>query len=295
MRLTKELIEKVSGVTGVDPDISCSSLGFTNSVVPDSLSFIDDPQFLNELNENRSIIAVFVSSDLKDKVHGKKLIVCDDPRYYFFVLLNHIGKSEYRKRESRISHSASIHPTAFVSEFNVEVGDGTIVGPNVSLLSDVRIGNNCIIQAGTVIGCEGFEYKRTSKGVLAVFHDGEVIIHNNVEIGANTCIDKGFSFRQTIIDDDVKIDNLVHIAHGVQIGKRSFIIATSMLAGSVTIKEDVWIGPNASIAPGLTIDNRGFVTLGSVATRNVSESEWVTGNFAIPHKKFLTNLKTSLK
>jgi UDP-3-O-[3-hydroxymyristoyl] glucosamine N-acyltransferase LpxD len=294
MKITSLLIKEITGLSDVDPQFECDALALSNSTIPNSLSFIDNKNFVRELNKNGNITSVFVSEDLKGLINGKICIICDDPRYYFFILLNEIGKRDYVKTPTVISPTAVIHPRAYVSENNVTIGDNTIIGPNVTILHDVTIGNNCVIQSGTVIGSEGYEYKRTSKGVLAVFHDGKVQIGNNVEVGANACIDKGFSFRQTIVDDDVKIDNLVHVAHGVQIGKRSFIIAACMLGGSVTIMEDVWIGPNATVAPGLTVDKKGFVTLGSVATRNVAEGEWVTGNFAIPHKKFLSNLKASL-
>lgn len=294
MKLTKSFIQEVTGLTLDGPEFECDTLALSNSKIPRTLSFLDDEKFSNELNLNSNIAGVFITQPLVEKVDNKHLIICDDPRYYFFTLLNEFGRRKYAKTPSIISPRAQIHPKAYVSEFNVMIGDNTVIGPHVTILADVEIGNNCIIQPGVVVGSEGFEYKRTSKGIVSVFHDGKVVIGNRVEIGANTCVDKGFSFRQTIIEDEVKIDNLVHIAHGVQIGKGAYIIASCMLGGSVTIKENVWIGPNASIAPGLTVEENGFVTLGSVATRNVSKNEWVTGNFAIPHQKFLRNLKKSL-
>ena len=188
-----------------------------------------------------------------------------------------------------------VHPTAFVSEYNVTIGKNVVIEPHANIMSDVVIGNNCVIRAGSVLGSEGYEYKRTSQGVLSVFHDGKVIIGNNVEIGANTCVDKGLMSFDTTIGDNTKVDNLVHIAHSVTIGKNCFIIACSMIAGSVKIEDDVWVGPNANIAPQVTIRKGGFVTLGSVVTKEVNEKEWVTGNFAIPHAKFLEIFKRNLK
>jgi UDP-3-O-[3-hydroxymyristoyl] glucosamine N-acyltransferase LpxD len=294
MKITTSVIEEITGLKGVSNDIQCDALALSNSQIGNSMSFIDTEKFVKEINENQNVSCVFVTPELKDKIEGKKVVVCDDPRFYFYTLLNEVGRRLYVKRPSAISSKAIIHPRAFVSEYNVVIGDHTTIGPNVTILADVTIGSHCVVQPGTVIGSEGYEYKRTSKGVLPVFHDGSVLIGNRVEIGANTCVDKGFSFRQTIIEDEVKIDNLVHVAHGVQIGKRSFVIASCVLAGSVTIKEDVWIGPNANVAPGLVIESKGFVTLGSVVTKNVDEGEWVTGNFAIPHRKFLRILKTAM-
>jgi UDP-3-O-[3-hydroxymyristoyl] glucosamine N-acyltransferase len=264
-------------------------LGLINSTRKGTLSFIDDNQFIQELNNNKSVSAVFVKKELIDKILRDDIeyIISDDPRYDFYDILNKSGEFFYEKKPSEISNSATIHETAYVSVFNVKIGDQTVIGPNVTILPDVEIGNDCVISPGVVIGSEGFEYKKTTKGILSVRHDGKVMILNSVHVGANTCIDKGFSYRDTIIGDNTKIDNLVHIAHGVQVGKNNFIIACSMIAGSVSIEDNVWVGPNSSLVPQLSISNNSFISIGSVVTKDVKEKEHVTGNFAIPHKKFL--------
>jgi UDP-3-O-[3-hydroxymyristoyl] glucosamine N-acyltransferase LpxD len=293
MDINKDVLKELSGLE-TDIEFCCNALGLSNTMQKNSLSFLDDIKYKEDINNNNHITAVLVKKDLSEVITSKQIILCDDPRYYFYTLMSEIGKRNYVKSETKVHLTARISESAFISSYNVSIGENTIVGPNVSILPDVCIGDNCIIQAGAIIGSEGFEYKRTSKGILSVFHDGQVIIGNNVEIGANTCIDKGFSYRNTIIDDDVKIDNLVYIAHGVQIGKGSFIIACSAIAGSVTIQENVWVGPNVSIAPGRTIHNAGFITLGSVVTKDVEPDQWVTGNFAIPHTQFLKILKKNI-
>jgi UDP-3-O-[3-hydroxymyristoyl] glucosamine N-acyltransferase len=165
------------------------------------------------------------------------------------------------------------------------------VGPNATILPDVVIGNNCYIKSGAVVGSEGFELKRTTQGILNVLHDGKVIIGNDVKVGANSAIHKGFSFRHTVIADDVKIDDLVYIAHAVHIGKGCFLIGNSMISGSTTLKENIWVGPGVTVSSGLIIESNAFLTIGSVVTRNVGKDEKVTGNFAIPHDKFLEDLK----
>lgn len=280
----------------VEPKILCQNIGLVNTILPNSLSFLDDIEFLDKLNANHNISAVFTTNALSEKLRkGIISIIVDDPRYYFYSFLNFFSTRNYNKTPSVISASASIHPKAFVSDYNVMIGEHVCIEPNATILPDVKIGDHVIVRAGTVIGSEGFEYKRTSKGILSVKHDGRVIIGNHVEIGSNTSIDKGFSFRDTIIGEHTKIDNLVHIAHSVHIGKECFIIANSMIGGSCTIQDRVWIGPSASIAPQIIIEDEGFVSLGSVVTKNVGKGEWVTGNFAIPHSKFLQNLKKNLQ
>ena len=272
-------------------------LGLINSKRDNTLSFIDDKQFIQELNDNKNIVAVYATKELIEQIQRSDIdyIFSDDPRYDFFNTLNKVGEMLYEKKPSKISSFASIHETASIAEFNVIIGDRTVIGQNATILSDVEIGNDCVISPGVVIGTEGFEYKKTTKGILPVRHDGKVMIHNSVHIGANTCIDKGFSFRHTIIGENTKIDNLVHIAHGVQTGKNNLIVACSMIAGSVSLKDNVWIGPNANVAPQLNISNNAFISLGSVVTKDVKENDHVTGNFAIHHKRFLKSFKRFIK
>jgi UDP-3-O-[3-hydroxymyristoyl] glucosamine N-acyltransferase len=178
-----------------------------------------------------------------------------------------------------------------IAETNVRIGQRSVIGPLVTILADVEIGEDCVVQPGTVIGSIGFEVKRTRHGVLSVVHDGIVRIGDRVEIGANTCIDKGFRNKPTIIEDDARIDNLVHVAHGVRIGRGAFIVAGSVLGGSVVVGAEAWLSINASIAPGVTVGEGAFVSMGSVATRDVPEGTQVTGNFAIPHQQFLRLFK----
>lgn len=268
-----------------------NQLGLSNVTTVNSLTFLDDEKFLNDINANINITGCIVTKDLSEKIKDKEIIISEDPRYDYFSIANKIAKDCYVKIPTKIDSSSSIHPNAYVAENNVIIGKNCIIGPNVTILPDVEIGDNCVIQSGTVIGSEGFEYKRTKKGVLPVFHDGKVIIKNNVHIGSNTCIDKGFLFRMTQIEDDVKIDNLIHIAHGVFIGKGSFIIAGTTLGGSTTIEDEVWVGINASTAPGITLKSKSFISMGAVVTRSVEPHQQVTGYFAIDHKKFLENFK----
>lgn len=294
MQITEVDINKILGYK-VDEKFTCDTLALSNSTISNTLSFIDDEKYLLEINSNKNITVVISNVEIASNVKNKLVIPTEDARFDFFTLMNEIGKSYYKKRESIINSSAIIHSTAFISDYNVIIGERTIIEPNVTILPDVEIGNDCTIRAGSVIGSEGFEYKRTSKGILPVFHDGKVIIGNKVNIGSLNAIAKGFSFRNTIINDETKTDNLVHIAHAVQIGKRCLLPASCMIAGSATISDDVWIGPNASISSGITIGKNAFITIGSVVVRSVGDTQKVTGNFAIPHDKFLANLKESLK
>lgn len=295
MYLPGKMISELAGVELNLPEGEYF-LGLSNSPNANTISFCDTQKFVIEIEKNENIRALFVTADVEKSIKSGRIfkIISEDPRYDFYNLLNKAGRSNYKFFDSEIDSTAIIHEKAYISPNNVKIGANTIIEPNVTILPDVEIGNNCIIRAGSVIGSEGFEQKRTKKGILAVEHYGKVIIGDEVHVGALNSVAKGMSFRNTIIGDYTRTDNLVHVAHGVQVGKRCFLPASCMIAGSVTVQDDVWIGPNSSISSGITLKNNAFVTIGAVVTRNVDEGQTVSGNFAIPHDRFLRNLKKSL-
>lgn len=289
----------IAAVTGAITDRSFGQLALVNTDQAQALTFLDEERFSQSLLDNQAISGTFVTPQLAGRLRDRRADLCliehEDPRWAYFSLYNHIAMRDYVRVPSTISPDAHIHPRAWVSEHNVTIGPGTRIDAFVAILPDVTIGSNCHIQAGTVIGSVGFEYKRTSRGLISVFHDGVVEIENDVEIGSNVSIDKGFKLRPTVIGRSTKIDNLVHIAHSVQIGEECLITAGVIVAGSVTIGDRVWLGINCSISNGLVIEQDAYISLGSVVVKNVPEGERVTGNFAVPHKLFLRNFSISRK
>ncbi|MAJ74393.1 hypothetical protein CMK13_15430 [Candidatus Poribacteria bacterium] len=152
---------------------------------------------------------VFFSNKIN---HLKETIVVEEPEFLFWSMVNFLARQNYKKWESCISSNSIIHPTAYVSNYNVKIGCRTIVEPNVVIHPDVEIGENCIIRSGAVIELEGFEHKQTKRGVVSIFHDGKVVIDDYVEIGGLNSIAKGFMGVDTIIKSQTKTDSLVHIA-----------------------------------------------------------------------------------
>lgn len=260
------------------------------------LSFIESQKYINQVNENKSIKGIFCTQEIADIKQFRTdidLIVVDDPKWFFFSIIDYLAKNQERV-STVIDPSSRANTTAYISPVGVIIGKNCVIEPNVTIHSDVTIGDNVIVRAGSVIGSEGFEHKKTTRGVLSVTHNGQVIIHNNVEIGANSHIAKGFSYRATIIGESTKLDAFVHYAHGVQCGKECLIVAHAMIGGNVDIGNNVWIGPSAVITNRIVLEDNCFITLGAVVTRSVKKGETVTGNFAIPHQKFLKNFKRSL-
>jgi UDP-3-O-[3-hydroxymyristoyl] glucosamine N-acyltransferase len=158
------------------------------------------------------------------------------------------------------------------------IGEGTFIHSSAFIGPNVRIGSGCRIGPGAVIGWEGFGYSPDPDGGWQRKPESHgVVIGDNVDIGANACIDRG-SYRDTVIGEGCKVDNLVHIAHNARIDRHCLIIAGAEVSGSVVIGEGVWVGPNACIKEHLTIGARAMVGIGAVVIRDVAENTTVVGN-----------------
>ena len=199
---------------------------------------------------------------------GKCIIQTSNPRLQM-AKFSHLF--DYKKNSYLFSETPKYFPE------DIEVGEGTILHAGVVLYSGVKIGKNCIINAGTVIGADGFGYEPDENGEqFKIAHLGEVVIGDNVEIGANTCIDRG-TLGNTIIEDNVKIDNLCHIAHNVHMKKNSVAIALSMIAGSCVVDEGAWVAPCSALREGRKIGKDALVGLGSVVVKDVEDGQTVMG------------------
>ena len=271
------------------------SLGILTHNRPRQLGFIEDAKCLPKLLAKSNIACVITNRELASSVPQELgLAISEMPRRSFYSIHNYLARNTefyWKPFENQIAGSAQIHPTAYIAPKNVRIGERCEVGPNVSILENSTLENDVIIRAGSVIGTEGFEFHRFGREVIAVNHAGGVTLHNKVEIQGNTAVDKGLFGGLTEVGEDTKVDNLVHIAHEVWIGKRCLIVALVLIAGSVTIGDDVWIGPSACIIPEINIGDGALISPGAVVTKDVAPGQRVTGNFAIDHDKFIAFLK----
>lgn len=190
-------------------------------------------------------------------VSGKRLISVSNPRLWFIRVVREF----YLPREA-----PGIHPSSIINDC-VEIG------------KNVRIGPNC------TIGFEGFGFEPDKEGIYHRFpHVGKVILGDNVEIGANTCIDRG-ALEDTIIGEGTKIDNLVHVAHNVRIGKNCMIIALTCLGGGVVIGDGAYVGIGSSVRNQITIGEKAFIGMGAVVVKDVDPGITVIGNPAKPMRR----------
>jgi UDP-3-O-[3-hydroxymyristoyl] glucosamine N-acyltransferase len=213
-------------------------------------------------------------------------IMVQNPRLVF----SNIQKILFpNKRKEMISSSAHLAKNIHVGmgvciEHNVVIeedciiGDNTYIGANTVIRSSTKIGKNVTIGCNCSIGNLGFGYELNEQGVHErIKHTGNVVIGDYVEIGNNTCIDRAV-LGSTQIAEYCKIDNLVHIAHGVHIGRNSIVIANSMIAGSVVLGENVWVAPSVSVLNKLTVADHAYIGMGAVIIRNVESGDMLVGN-----------------
>lgn len=236
-----------------------------------------------EKTENKLVLIVCNKFEGFEKC-GQNFIFCNYPKEIFFSILEEF----YTKKEQ-----PGISPKAIVEASNIggecRIGAGSYIGENVVIKDKVVIGKNVVIEgtviveegaiihSGTVIGTDGFGYYKTTDGISEkVPHFGGVKIGKNVEIGANCCIDRG-CLDDTVIGDYVKIDNLCHIAHNVNIGRGSKIIALSLLAGSVQIGEESYIAPGCLIKNQVAVGKQSVVGMGAMVLKDVEEESVVVG------------------
>ena len=278
-------------------DGTFSNLGYFNQKKTAQLSFIQ------ELNENDTMtVPSNISSLIIKPEFLPQLIInhqigigfSEDPHRTFIKIHNYLARetSFYGSPfERKIGRNTYIHPTAFIAETNVKIGDNCNIGPNVAILEGTQIANNVIIRAGTTIGSETLNSPFYDTQENFMIPSGGVIIHDNVEIHSNCCISKAVLGGYTDIGEYTKIDNLVNISSDAKIGKRCMIVALASVGVSAIIGDDTWIGPGSAIEKNIEIGNNAYVTLGSIVTDNVLSDQRVSGNFAIPHEKFLRFLK----
>lgn len=279
-------------------EFEVDSLGLAGYNAGDRVcTFIENEKYLEDLSDCVKVILTnekTAATVCHDEINFG-IIIVDNPRTIFFKMHNFLSKKQWYCKErfaTQIGDNCSIDKTAIIAGNNVEIGNNVVIEEFVVIRENTIIGDNTIIRAGCKIGGEGFEFKREENGIFGVKHVGSVIIGNNVEIQYNTCIDKAiYPWDQTVIEDFCKIDNSVHVAHAVKVGKCTMIVANSGIGGRVTIGNNAWIGFACTIRNGLTIGNGSRVNMGAVVTKNVLEGQAVSGNFAIAHSEFIQNLK----
>lgn len=278
------------------------------------LAFISSLKNINKLNTTKAS-AVLVPKGARDvfATAGVCLLMVDDPEVAFITCLHRLYPSNGRVRT--INAKAHIDPQATLGEGTgvgafasigaravlgnncwvmdgcrigegVTLGDNCVLHPNVVLYDGVRLGNNVILHAGTVIGSDGFGYKLRDGKHMKFPHVGTVVIESNVEIGANTCIDRA-SLGETRVGEGTKIDNQVHIAHNVHIGAHSLLCGQVGIGGSTKIKDYVTLAAQCGVADHVSIGSQAVVFAQAGVTKDIADKDQVMGFPAVNRKAWL--------
>jgi UDP-3-O-[3-hydroxymyristoyl] glucosamine N-acyltransferase len=271
----------VSGTIEGNPDTTVSSFGKIEEATAGQLSFLANPKYNDYLyTTNASLIIVSESLQLQKNITATLVRVKDAYTAFATLLTTYqnlkaqqkkgietpshiastaslgtdvfVGAFAYIGEKVTIGNNTKIFPGAYIAE-NVSIGNNTTVHSGVKIYEDCVIGNDVIIHAGTVVGSDGFGFAPQPDGSYQkVPQIGNVIIEDQVEIGANTTIDRA-TMGSTIIKKGVKLDNLIQIAHNVEIGSQTVIAAQTGISGSTKLGQKIMIGGQAGIAGHLTI------------------------------------------
>lgn len=278
------------------------------------IAFLSNPKYEQYIYTTQAS-AVIVRKDFQPKKEIEStLILVDDPYTSFTALLEEyhklvtfqksgveqpsfigqnstVGNNIYRGAFSyigdnaKIGNNVKIYPQVFIGD-DVVIGDNTVLYANVKLYSGTRVGRNCVIHSGTVIGSDGFGFAPQEDGTYkAIPQLGNVILEDDVAIGANTVIDCATLFGDsTIIRQGVKLDNLIQIAHNVEIGKNTVIAAQTGISGSTKIGENCMLGGQVGIAGHIVIANKTGIGAQSGVGKNTKEGQRYTGSPAFELK-----------
>ncbi|WP_028830136.1 UDP-3-O-(3-hydroxymyristoyl)glucosamine N-acyltransferase [Proteocatella sphenisci] len=280
-------------------DVEIDSLGMATTVFKSEevLSFLEDTKYIKAIIDNENITAIITTREIYEKIRIPDylgVVISCNPKITFYEIHNILSENDFywKKFENKIAKTAVISNGSFIEEHSVEIGENSIIEPGVVIHSGSIIGNNVTVRSGSNIGTAGFQFLNTNGIVISVKTAGKTIIKDNVEIQHNCCVDRGVLGGDTLLNEYVKLDNFVHIAHDNVIGARTFITAGAKLAGRVIVGRNCWIGVNSTISNGIKIGDNCKITLGSVVTQNIPDGSIVSGNFAIDHQKFIKFIKS---
>ena len=250
------------------------------------LIFLLEARNLESAQKSKALAVV-----AQNPVSGKTTLQVKNPRLAFAKILPQIipQKKKTKKHKTaiigkkvKLGKNVSLGAYVVIGD-NVSIGDDTILYPNVTIYDDTKIGKRVILHAGAVIGVDGYGYAQDGKTHVKIPQIGNVIIEDDVEIYANTCIARG-TLSPTIIKKGTKIDDLCHIAHNCQIGENCAITALVGFAGSVTFGNNVYVGGMAGFNDHIHIGDNTLVMGKAVVTKNTAPNSIVSGFYAMDHK-----------
>ncbi|BCD62165.1 UDP-3-O-[3-hydroxymyristoyl] glucosamine N-acyltransferase [Nitratiruptor sp. YY08-26] len=290
----------------VGEDKEIHSLAALQDAKEDQLSFLENKKYLNALKKTQAGAVIVKKEFLSLLPKGVSALISEEPYLTLAYISKLFAKEPMSKsgKEPQIGNNCTIAqnvsigfntvigdnvtlmPGVVVGE-NVTIGDNTLIYPNVTIYRDCHIGKNCIIHAGTVIGSDGYGFAHTKNGRhIKIYQNGNVIIEDDVEIGANCAIDRAV-FGSTIIKKGTKIDNLIQIGHNCIVGENVLMAGQSGLSGSTIVGKNVTIGGQAATAGHLTIGDYAVIAARGGVTKSIPGGKVYSGFPLMEHKQWL--------
>jgi UDP-3-O-[3-hydroxymyristoyl] glucosamine N-acyltransferase len=285
------VVQALGGRLIGDPARSITGIATLESAGPDDISFLSNPRYRQQLATSKAACVIVSPAMEAQATERGDCLVVDNP-YHYFALLTQLWKRGLTSAQNAGVHPsavvdplAQVHATAIVGPLCV-LERGSVVGAHTRLTSRVTVGENCsigercIVHPGVVIGADGFGFAPHGERWEKIEQLGAVRIGNDVEIGANTCIDRG-ALQDTVIEDGVKLDNLIQIGHNVRIGRNTALAGCVGVAGSATIGPQCTIGGGAVVLGHLEIAAGVHISAATVVSKSILKPGHYTGVFPI--------------
>lgn len=314
MKFTAAQIATIlNGTVLGDPNAEVSKLAKIEEGTPGSLTFLANKKYSSYIYTTRATITIVNNDFVAEQNISTNLILVEDAYKSFTTLLEYynqvklmksgieqpsvisenvvhgnglyLGSFCYIGKNVKIGENVKIYPNTFIGD-NVVIGDNCIFFAGVRIYSETEIGNNCTFHSGCIIGSDGFGFAPQDDGTYKKIPQiGNVLIEDEVEIGANTTIDRA-TLGSTIIRKGVKLDNHIQVAHNVEINENTVIAAQTGIAGSTKIGKNCMIGGQVGIAGHLSIGNGVKIQAQSGIGKSLSDNEVVQGSPAFTYGDF---------
>ncbi len=268
-------------------DFEVSSFATLEEADESNIVFFDDRKLIEKL-KNTKAKAILTTDEFKNFAPKSSIVlICENPHLSFAIASKYFAKEYFNfdynpsidkdaqiganvqiGSNSKIEKNVIIYPNVTIGQ-NVHVGENSIIYPNVVIYGYSKIGANCILQAGAIIGSDGFGYAHNRLGEhIKIYHNGNVVLGDNVEIGANTTIDRAV-FGSTIIRNGAKLDNLIQIGHNCELGEHCIMVSQSGLSGSTKLGRNVIMGGQSATAGHLSIGDFAVIAARSGVTKTL--------------------------
>ena len=286
-----QIVESLGGRLVGDAQLIIQKLAPLDTAQADALSFLSNPKYQSQLATTQAGCVIVLPTVADTVKVSMALIVADNP-YHYFARLTQLWRQHTRVHDEPLIHpSAAIHPQAQVHasarigplcviERGAHIGANTWLKSGVTVGEDCRIGERCIVHAGVVIGADGFGFALFEGHWEKIEQLGAVRIGNDVEIGANSCVDRG-ALDDTVIEDGVKLDNLVQIGHNVHVGANTAMAGCAGVAGSARIGANCTVGGGAVVLGHLQLADGVHISAASVVMRSIRQPGQYSGVFPI--------------